>query len=160
MQSACADQRRIDENITVLYDWCRSLQEENNQLKTEVIRLTEDNRNQPIGLGQSLGQSSTEEFSNISNWCQFIEADNKSLKQDMKYLSSLYEALESQCRNLLDWNNHFSDKSVTMDKKLEKLETDSRARNVKFFNVFKGRSTNDSDCVRQVIQLLNRFYPS
>ncbi|KAL8581665.1 hypothetical protein ACOMHN_049221 [Nucella lapillus] len=47
-----------------------------------------------------------------------------------------------------------------MDKKLEKLETDSRARNVKFFNVFEGRSTNDSDCVRQVIQLLNRFYPS
>ncbi|KAL8577203.1 hypothetical protein ACOMHN_061330 [Nucella lapillus] len=52
------------------------------------------------------------------------------------------------------------DKSVTIDKKLEKLETDSRARNVKFFNVFEGRSTNESDCVRQVIQLLNRFYPS
>ena len=41
---------------------------------------------------------------------------------------------------------------------MDKLEFFSRRNNVRFFNVYEESDETSEDCVRKVVQLLNRFY--
>ena len=152
----------LDGNFAALYDWCRSLQMQNSIMETEMSRISHCIKNQsqhPLQPQEVPDAATPGAISDVLNWCQSIQEENDTLRKDVKCLSSRCEALEEQNSHLIGWSGDLTAKYTTADQKLEKLEASSRASNLKFFNVFEETNENSSDCVRQVVQLLNRFFP-
>ena len=103
--------------------------------------------------------TATNTVSSLDSWCRSLQTDNDQLKQDVRYLSAKCAILEGQCENLYDWKDHFVGICFDTEDELDRLEMFSRRNNIKFFNVYEGPNESYTDCVRKVVQLLNRFYP-
>ena len=90
---------------------------------------------------------------------QITQAENESLKEDVKYLSARCESLQQYCENLYDWQDQLSNATRELDDHLDRLDAFSRNNNYQIFNVHEGPGEDYKSCARKVVQLLNRFFP-
>lgn len=98
----------------------------------------------------------TESVDKLESWCQSLQEENDEMKHDLSFLTSKCFLLQEECESLNQWKDLFVEK---MDDQMDKLEAFSRRNNVRFFNVFQEQDENDIQCIRKVVQLLNRFFP-
>ena len=68
-----------------------------------------------------------------------LQAENESLKEDVKYLSARCESLQQYCENLYDWQDQLSSATRELDDHLDRLDAFSRKNNLRFFNVHEVR---------------------
>ena len=94
---------------------------------------------------------------NLDTRRQSLQCKNDQLKEDVRYLSARCEILQNQPDNFYDWTDHFHGVRQSTGDKVDRLEIFSERNNVKLFNVHEERDETDEDCVRKVVQLLNRF---
>ena len=127
------------------------------RMEAYILQLSDDTAKR---LQQMERQQTTlsNTLSNLDTRCQSLQCENDQLKEDVRYLSARCEILQNQAGNLYDWKDHFHDLCQSTDDKVDKLEFFSRRNNVRFFNVYEESDETSEDCVRKVVQLLNRFY--
>ena len=127
------------------------------RMEAYILQLSDDTTKR---LQQMERQQTTlsNTLSNLDTRCQSLQCENDQLKEDVRYLSARCEILQNQVGNLYDWKDHFHDLCQSTDDKVDKLEFFSRRNNVRFFNVYEESDETSEDCVRKVVQLLNRFY--
>ena len=68
-----------------------------------------------------------------------LQAENESLKEDVKYLSARCESLQQYCENLYDWQDQLSSATRELDDHLDRLDAFSRKNSLRFFNVHEVR---------------------
>eukprot|EP00745_Piridium_sociabile_P028451 TRINITY_DN4581_c0_g1_i8.p1 TRINITY_DN4581_c0_g1~~TRINITY_DN4581_c0_g1_i8.p1 ORF type:complete len:674 (-),score=116.05 TRINITY_DN4581_c0_g1_i8:159-2180(-) len=112
------------------------------------------------GYPQHSDMNAMDAVRRLESWCGTLQKDNDQLRQKVQYLTSQCTVLEQHCNNLFQWKDSFVDMAHKMDSQMDKIESFSRRNNLRFFNVYEGPHEDGSQCIRKVVQLLNRFFPA